>query len=207
MGFKLLLLCVCQARGLGITTRQITVKQGDLVASGDKKVGSEAVRIPKPQSTFPVPVDNSRGHFRPNVRRIPFTPSGLLVYYAGWMVFCVQITNKPNARQPLTDFPGPGPYPHPYEFEIQNLVYEPWMLARNDETEFIPLDVVPFMYVDTPEGLDQLVRALMHPDVKEVAIDLEAHSIRSFSGFCCLMQVNSLLSVPQVTCAYLLHAS
>jgi exosome complex exonuclease RRP6 len=92
-------------------------------------------------------------------------------------------------------FSGSGPFPNPYEFEIQNLVYEPWMLARNDETDFIPLDVVPFMYVDTPEGLDQLVKALMHPDVKEIAIDLEAHSIRSFSGFCCLMQVIAMCFV------------
>lgn len=103
----------------------------------------------------------------------------------------VQLTRKPNAQVPLAPFTGGGPYPHPYEHELQNLVYEPWMLEPNDESDFSTLDAVPFYYVDTLAGLEDLLSRLASPDVRELAIDLEAHSIRSYSGLCCLMQLST----------------
>jgi hypothetical protein len=63
------------------------------------------------------------------------------------------------------------------------------MLAPNAEKPFVPLDAVPFQFVDTPAAFDALLLRLRAPEVTEIAIDLEAHNMRSYHGFCCLMQV------------------
>lgn len=47
----------------------------------------------------------------------------------------------------------------------------------------------PFTYVDTPAGLEAVADALGR--AREVAVDLENHSFRSFQGFCCLMQLST----------------
>ena len=108
-----------------------------------------------------------------------------------WPCWIAQLTRKPHARQPLPVYAGPGPFPHPYEFEIQNLMYAPWMLAANTEHDFAPLSAVPLHYVDTLAAFDELLEKLSSPDVVELAIDLEAHNIRSYSGIVCLMQLST----------------
>lgn len=45
----------------------------------------------------------------------------------------------------------------------------------------------PLTVIDTVEGVQELVSKL--EGVKEIAVDLEAHSYRSYLGFTCLMQV------------------
>ncbi len=44
-------------------------------------------------------------------------------------------------------------------------------------------------FVDTEEGLDELICELEKGSQMEMAIDLENHSFRSFQGICCLMQI------------------
>lgn len=51
------------------------------------------------------------------------------------------------------------------------------------------LNSTPFKFIDTEEGLDELVAHL--EGVSEIAIDLEAHTNRSYSGFTCLIQVST----------------
>jgi exosome complex exonuclease RRP6 len=115
---------------------------------------------------------------------------------------CMQLTSKPNARVPLFDLSGDGPWQHPYEFEIQNLEYQPWMLAQAVEHAFQSLADVPFSFVETAEEFDALLAHLQEPSVREIAIDLEAHNLRSYSGFCCLMQVCRRACVPSWLCVY-----
>ena len=47
----------------------------------------------------------------------------------------------------------------------------------------------PLTYIDTLPALEELARELA--SVSELAVDLEAHSYRSFQGFCCLMQLST----------------
>ena len=51
------------------------------------------------------------------------------------------------------------------------------------------LDETPLTYVDTLPALEALASELAL--ASEVAVDLEAHSYRSFQGFCCLMQIST----------------
>ena len=54
-----------------------------------------------------------------------------------------------------------------------------------------PLDSTPCTLVDTPEALAALAAALRDAEGGAIAVDLEAHSYRSFQGFVCLMQVST----------------
>ena len=47
----------------------------------------------------------------------------------------------------------------------------------------------PFSWVSTPEDLAIMLDKLR--DAKEIAIDLEYHNYRTFSGFVCLMQIST----------------
>ena len=51
------------------------------------------------------------------------------------------------------------------------------------------LDETPLTYIDTLPALKELAGEL--GSACEVAVDLEAHSYRSFQGFCCLMQLST----------------
>jgi exosome complex exonuclease RRP6 len=47
----------------------------------------------------------------------------------------------------------------------------------------------PFEFIDTPERLAELTKVLKK--AKEIAVDLEANSIRSYYGITCLMQIST----------------
>jgi exosome complex exonuclease RRP6 len=54
-----------------------------------------------------------------------------------------------------------------------------------------PLADTPLTFVDTPAALAALAAALAAPEGGAVAVDLEAHSYRSYQGFTCLMQIST----------------
>lgn len=51
------------------------------------------------------------------------------------------------------------------------------------------LDETPLTYIDSLPDLEALAGELA--SAREIAVDLEAHSYRSFQGFCCLMQLST----------------
>ena len=67
--------------------------------------------------------------------------------------------------------------------------YRQWQLAVPEPRPFASFEEVPFTFVDTLERFSQFLQALERDDVRELAVDLEHHSLRSFRGFLCLMQV------------------
>ena len=64
---------------------------------------------------------------------------------------------------------------------FEHRVEEPQMYKTLEQTEL--------SIVDTPDKLSSAVAKLS--EVKEIAIDLEHHSQRSYLGFTCLMQVST----------------
>lgn len=93
-------------------------------------------------------------------------------------------------------------YPHPYKEEIEKLNYRPWQMTvevgdngahGTSGTLHNPsLSQVNGVWIDTDADLMKLVRRITQggENMREIAIDLEAHSFRSFSGFTCLMQLS-----------------
>ena len=88
-------------------------------------------------------------------------------------------------------------YEHPYKKELQEIDYPAWQL----EIPSIKPSKIPkaddslisrSVWVDTPESLAELKKILESNEspVREIAVDLEAHSYRSFSGMICLIQIS-----------------
>jgi len=101
-------------------------------------------------------------------------------------------------------------YDNPFREEIETFRYQPWQilpsdisdkhgtgrtLFSNEFSEFIDkrtgkLSMKGCIWIDGEADLRCLAAKIQEANVKEIAIDLEAHSWRSFSGFTCLMQIS-----------------
>lgn len=130
--------------------------------------------IPKPQDVFLSSIDNKRETlFEPRLTRkyharIEYKP-------------VVQFTDENNTQ---------GFYSHPYEFELQRLEYPSYLFKKPKSIEStMPNSLRPYDFVDTEKGLRRLIEELR--SCKEIAIDLEHHSMRSFQGLTCLMQIST----------------
>lgn len=145
--------------------------------------------IPKPQLLFPDQINTANNQ--------PWTPT---------------LTEKPHSMVPLNypisniDLP-PSPDPgadlkeweirkkkikernHPYWYETQHLPYPTRMFEVAPPIPPVELDECPLTFVDTPEALEEMVGYLK--EAKEIAVDLEHHSNRSYYGFTCLMQIST----------------
>ncbi|KZT11760.1 uncharacterized protein LAESUDRAFT_733747 [Laetiporus sulphureus 93-53] len=78
---------------------------------------------------------------------------------------------------------------HPYRYEITHTPYPSHMFAPAEPIAPASFDVTPFTWVDTPAHFSAMLERLR--DAREIAVDLEYHSYRTFGGFVCLMQLST----------------
>ncbi|KAK7676364.1 hypothetical protein QCA50_020668 [Cerrena zonata] len=78
---------------------------------------------------------------------------------------------------------------HPYYYEIKRIKYPTRMFLPADPIPPKSFDDTPFAWVDTPAAFNTMLESLR--SAKEIAVDLEYHSYRTFAGFVCLMQISS----------------
>lgn len=150
------------------------VIQQSLLFDKERIIRENMKDIPKPQLPFLSTIDNRRDTvFQPKLSRkfharIEYKP-------------VVQYTDENNTQ---------GFYSHPYEFELQRLEYPGYLLKKPKSTETpMPDRLRPYDLIDTESALHRLIDELK--PCKEIAVDLEHHSIRSFQGLTCLMQLSS----------------
>ncbi|KAH9179270.1 hypothetical protein EDB89DRAFT_2111416 [Lactarius sanguifluus] len=133
-----------------------------------------APHLQKPQLKFKRKVDNTNSVWFPTLR------------------------HKFNARMPLGftfdpasigDHPDEESPPHPYRYEINNISYPAHMFQSQTPIPFKPFEETPFTLVSTHAHLTALIDKLR--ESREIAIDLEYHSYRTYSGFVCLMQIST----------------
>lgn len=131
-----------------------------------------ARNILRPQISFKVPIDNSNA--------TPFEP---------------RLKDKPNSVKPLAILPEYGDdgdvvsYLHPYEIELTKFEPSVEQLTNGPTTEPAALEATPLAHVDTEPQLRDMLKELR--TAKEIAIDLEHHSYRTFQGITCLMQIST----------------
>lgn len=131
-----------------------------------------ARNIIRPQINFKTPVDNSAN--------TPFVP---------------QLKYKPHSIKPLAILPeydeigNIESYLHPYEFELSNFTPNQWQLTKGSATKPKELSETPLMYVDKEGDLNVMLKEL--EQAKEIAIDVEHHSYRTFQGITCLLQLST----------------
>jgi exosome complex exonuclease RRP6 len=146
----------------------------------------------KPQLNFNEKPDNSWIPFIPKLDKATGKPNALtpLPNYeplietvrANWTDFAPwkQDNNEKNNNISFV---------HPYEYEIKKFQYLPAQLSECQEKLYLPLSDTPCQWIDELSELEKLAKRL--DDVHEFAVDLEAHSTRSYQGFTCLMQISS----------------
>lgn len=112
--------------------------------------------------------------------------------------FVPRLTCKPNAKIPLD----PAllalqrrpdllkPYgKNPYQYEIEQLPLSEAYKELKEAQPPLPLEATPYEFISTSNQLQALIGYLS--SVSELAIDLEHHSIRSYQGLVCLMQIST----------------
>lgn len=130
-----------------------------------------AKNIMRPQVNFTVPVDNSN---------TPFIP---------------RLKEKPNSLKPLSILPEYDEernivsYLHPYEFEIEKFDPTVEILKGVEPQVTNDIAIAEYNYIDTELKLIEMLNELKK--VKEIAVDLEHHSYRTFLGITCLMQIST----------------
>ncbi|KAJ2999030.1 exosome nuclease subunit [Globomyces sp. JEL0801] len=123
------------------------------------------LNIIKPQAKFKDPVDNSNKIWIPIIK------------------------HKPHALVPLPKYSVDSTPVHPYLTEIQNIEYPTFMFKKSTPIKYDSLEKTPLTWIDTLDSLKIMCSKL--ENVKEIAIDLEHHHIRSFQGFTCLIQIST----------------
>lgn len=78
---------------------------------------------------------------------------------------------------------------HPYRYEIRHTPYPSHMFASAPPVAPRSFEATPFTWVSTPAEFDAMLEKLR--GAREIAIDLEHHSYRTFAGFVCLMQIST----------------
>ena len=127
----------------------------------------------KPQTQFQTPVDNSIEN--------PFSHLRLE-------------TDAPKGSLTQADEDEMVQHGHPYYPEIVSIQYTPTQLTVANEIESLKsdrLETRSCTWVDSIEKLAILRDTLEDPTCTEFAVDLEHHSIRSYLGFTCLMQIST----------------
>ncbi|XP_076278935.1 exosome component Rrp6 isoform X2 [Lasioglossum baleicum] len=107
--------------------------------------------------------------------------------------WCPKIKDKPNSLKPLAiyleeDMDGET-FNHPYEYELDMFTLPSSQLQKSDPTKYKPLDISSLVMIEKPSDIKTLIQDLKR--YKEIAVDLEHHSYRSFQGITCLMQIST----------------
>lgn len=140
---------------------------------------SRAENITKPQSFFANPPQNNLTS--------PFTPL---------------LRSKPNAFVSLEDSIAPkdddgmdidslvaGGFKHPYAYEITAYKYPTRVYTTSEPIPSHPYESTTAIWVDTIEAVHEMLAELRQ--AKEIAIDLEHHDIRTYTGLVSLLQIST----------------
>ncbi|KAK0611514.1 ribonuclease H-like domain-containing protein [Immersiella caudata] len=80
-------------------------------------------------------------------------------------------------------------FSHPYETEIVDLEYPQAIYEKHEPIEYLPLESTEAIWVDTYEGVLKMLEELKN--ASEIAIDLEHHDYRTYTGILSLMQIST----------------
>jgi exosome complex exonuclease RRP6 len=130
-----------------------------------------ASHLPKPQLLFKTKVDNQdNSPWRPN------------------------LAHKYNAQVPLghnySDADNINETTlHPYQYEIKHITYPDRMFQYSLPIPPNTFEETPFSWISTAAEFASMLDKLR--SAKEIAVDLEHHSYRTWAGFLCLMQITT----------------
>ncbi|KAG1869015.1 ribonuclease H-like domain-containing protein [Suillus subalutaceus] len=144
-----------------------------------------ASHLPKPQLLFNTKVDNWN--------ESPYIPARTLEHKWCARVPLGYIFHDQDESGGMDEEEKQKLSAHPYYYELTHSTFPPH-LFRPTPTTILPTsltgtDVSKHIYVSTPSALLSMATKLKA--AKEIAVDLEHHSYRTYRGFLCLMQIST----------------
>lgn len=144
-----------------------------------------ASHLPKPQLLFNTKVDNRN--------ESPYIPSRTIKHKWCARVPLGYTFHDQDGGGGMDDEEKQKLSAHPYYYELTHPTF-PTHLFRPTPTTILPssltgTDVSKHVYVSTPSALLSMATKLKA--AKEIAVDLEHHSYRTYRGFLCLMQIST----------------
>ncbi|XP_076231525.1 exosome component Rrp6 [Calliopsis andreniformis] len=107
--------------------------------------------------------------------------------------WCPRIKDKPNSLKPLAIYLEESEtgevFNHPYEYELDMFMLPADQLKKSEPVKYKSLEETPLVMVENASDMKLLLEDLKK--YKEIAVDLEHHSYRSFQGITCLMQIST----------------
>lgn len=143
------------------------VEGGQVAAPGGGRV------LTKPQLRFRERIDNARSTpFRPKLMQKPFA----------------KISLEDSMAEVMND-DGSVTVPHPYQFEINHLPVPDEIVLQARWEKVVGPEKVRFEYIRKYAAFVDAVNAIKSERL--VAVDLEAHSYRTFLGLTCCIQLST----------------
>lgn len=183
--------CFLDSRPFFYASADLVQAQKPKKAKTTNKVVRNA-NITKPQIHFEKPVDNfPSGPWKPMLTKKPHaivplekslrlsSPKNGESQYA--------LARPDMGRQDCADLS--HRYKHPYETEITRMEYPERVYQVAEPILYQPAETTQATWVDTYEGVLDMLEDLR--DAKEIAVDLEHHDTRTYTGLVCLMQVST----------------
>nr|XP_018666785.1 exosome component 10 isoform X2 [Ciona intestinalis] len=155
----------------------------------NEKNGKLGKNIKKPQLMFKDAVDNTHARFIPKISNKPNAlkplPKELVLLNSQDNIS----KNESNSLAISNLIHSEAVYDHPYQYELENFKPLSSQLEKPTPIKSGPVDTDSCIFVDGVNGLNMLIRELKQES--EIAVDLEAHSFRSYQGITCLMQLST----------------
>lgn len=140
---------------------------------------SNSYMLPKPQNSFPYVIDNSSFPFIPKITHKFHAKIEIPNYVAKAQQILLGDTEI-KVSQNL--------FGNPYQFELNTIKFNKWQVNPID-SYFPSLEVIPIEIVEDVRGLLKMIEEVSLE--REIAVDLEHHSLRSYQGILCLIQVST----------------
>ncbi|KAK4192174.1 exosome complex exonuclease rrp6 [Podospora australis] len=131
--------------------------------------------ILKPQNNFERKIDNFQSESGPWKPLLTKKPHAIIPLEQSLMTF---IDEEQNTQ-----------FKHPYEHEIENLKFPRHALESREPIKYLPVESTKAIWVDTYEGVLDMLKELKK--ATEIAIDLEHHDFRTYTGLLSLMQIST----------------
>jgi ribonuclease D len=159
-----------------VTPEAVNYEYEDIVEASDKCLEHVAITLDNLKN--PNPIIPKISNYELPKPKLPLKSDN------SYEPFSPILTHKPNSVVPLSQSPH-----HPYLPELDRLIYTPFQLSAGAPTAYLPIEETPLAYIDTLSKLQSMINDLNQ--YKEIAIDLEHHSFRSYQGFTCLIQIST----------------
>ncbi|KAM9343591.1 LOW QUALITY PROTEIN: exosome complex component 10-like [Pholidichthys leucotaenia] len=155
-----------------------------------------AKNVARPQLKFKEKVDNSNTPFIPKIFIKPNAVKPLPSYFANKQIrkerpedLDVPAALADLIHQQRTQEHADDMFAHPYQYELDHLSVTESLLSKPEPQIYKPITETKLSFIDTLEDLVLLNEKLCK--LSEFAVDLEAHTYRSFLGITCLMQIST----------------